>query len=106
MERRWPIYLASKLRIIEELGDPPPDTLGAIRRFRLVAARYERGRDPLANEPAFRAWGEALGHPITTTAILGRLPRHRHFVDVRGASCRRTEKRRSGLLRARTERPG
>lgn len=47
-------------------------------------------------------WGTIFGDAVVATAILDRLLHHGHVITIRGDGYRLREKRRSGLMPART----
>jgi len=102
LDRRLRIYLAPKILVIDEMGYLPLDEMGAMIFFQLVSARYERGSIILTSNKSYGEWGSIFGDPIIATAILDRLLHHSTTVNIRGESYRLKERRKAGLLPART----
>ena len=71
--------------------------------FQLVSRRYERGSILITGNRSVGEWGDVFGDNVVATAILDRLLHHSTVVTIRGESYRLLEKRRSGLLKQRTQ---
>jgi len=52
----------------------------------------------LTSNKGFAEWGDVLGDPVVSTAILDRLLHHSHILNIRGESYRLKEKKRAGLF--------
>jgi DNA replication protein DnaC len=91
-----------QLLIIDEIGYIPIDRHGANLFFQLVSRRYERGAIILTSNQSLGAWGDVFGDPVIATAVLDRLLHHSITVNIRGESYRLREKRKAGLLAAKT----
>lgn len=92
---RWAVYTRPKLLGVDEGGYLPLERLDATLFFRLVSARYERGRMILTSNKRFSAWGAVFGEAVLATAMLDRLLHHSTVVNIRGESYRLREKKRS-----------
>ena len=62
-----------------------------------MAERYERGSIILTSNKGFAEWGDLLGDTVVAAAILNRLLRHNHVLNIRGSSYRLREKQQAGL---------
>lgn len=97
LQRRWRVYLRPALLIIDEIGYTQLDRQEAELLFRLVAERYERSSVILTSNKYFSDWGELLSDSIPATALLDRLPRHAHVVNIRGETYRLRDRVKAGL---------
>lgn len=68
LDRRMRVYIAPKVLIIDEMGYPPLDDLGATVFFQLVSACYERGSIILTSNESYGEWASIFGDPIIATA--------------------------------------
>ena len=92
------IYLAPKVLVVDEFGFWPYDREAATAFFTLVSARYEKGSIILTSNKGFGEWGELLGDTVIASAVLDRLLRQSHVLNIRGESYRLREKRQAGLF--------
>jgi DNA replication protein DnaC len=68
--------------------------------FNVVAKRYERGSIILASNLPFGQWSSAFADDETlTAAMLDRLLRHGHIVQIAGESYRLKDKRKAGQVK-------
>ena len=98
LDRRMRVYLSPKVLVVDEFGIWPYDRESATTFFTLVSARYERGSIILTSNKGFGEWGELLGDTVIASAVLDRLLRHSHVLNIRGESFRLREKRQAGLF--------
>jgi DNA replication protein DnaC len=64
LDRRMRVYLVPKFLIIDEMGCPPLDEMGATVFFQLVSARYERGWLPVNLFPPRISRPSGLPYPL------------------------------------------
>lgn len=93
----------AKLLIVDELGYLPFDPKAAHLFFQLVSKRYENGSMLITSNRAIGEWGEVFGDSVVATAILDRLLHHSHILAIKGESYRLKEKRKSGLVKNKTQ---
>lgn len=96
-------FTKPKLLIIDELGYLPFEPDAAHLFFQLVCRRYERGSILITGNRPVIEWGVIFGDNVLATAILDRLLHHSHVIAIKGESYRLKEKKRSGLLKPRTD---
>ena len=92
------VYLAPRVLVVDEFGIWPHDRESATAFFTLESARYGRGIIILTSSKGFGEWGELLGDTVIALAVLDRLLRHSHVLNIRGESFRLREKRQAGLF--------
>ena len=100
LRRRMRRYLSPKVLIIDEMGYQPFPPTAANLFFQLVSARYERSSIIMTSNKAFGAWGEVLGDPVVTSAILDRMLHHAYVVNIRGESYRMRERKAAGMYQS------
>lgn len=100
LSRRMRRYLSPKVLIIDEMGYQPFPPAAANLFFQLVTARYERSSIIITSNKAFGAWGEVLGDPVITGAILDRMLHHSYVINIRGDSYRLKERKAAGLYQS------
>lgn len=100
LRRRMRRYLSPKVLIIDEMGYQPFPPSAANLFFQLVSARYERSSIIITSNKAFGAWGEVLGDPVVTSAILDRMLHHSYVVNIRGDSYRLRERKAAGMYQS------
>lgn len=98
-------YAKPKLLIIDELGYLPFEKRSAHLFFQLVARRYEKGSLLITTNQMVAQWGTVFGDDVLAAAILDRLLHHSHTLMIQGESYRLKQKRKAGLLDARTSKP-
>jgi DNA replication protein DnaC len=82
-------YMKAGLVIIDEVGSETFTREEANLSFRLVSYRYQRGSLCITSNKAIKDWPEMLaGGEVITTAILDRLLRSCHVLNIRGRSYR------------------
>ena len=84
--------------MVDGFGIWPYDRESATAFFTLVSARYERGQNHPDLEQGLRGMGELLGDIVIASAVLDRLLRHSHVLNIRGESYRLKDKRQAGLF--------
>lgn len=77
-----------ELLIIDELGFVPLSKTGAAMLFAVFSQRYERAPALAASNLPFAAWTAVLGSERLTGALLERLTRHVHILEMNGDSYR------------------
>jgi DNA replication protein DnaC len=87
-----------KLLVIDEMGHPPLDEVGATIFFHLVSARYEGGSIILTSNESYGELGSIFYDSIIATAILDRLLHHSTTVTILGESYRLKDRRKAGLI--------
>lgn len=102
LEEELMSFSKPKLLIIDELGYLPFEPDAAHLFFQLVCRRYEKGSILITGNRTVSEWDVVFGDSVLATAILDRLLHHSHVVTIRGESYRLREKKRSGLLQARS----
>lgn len=91
--------LAPKLLILDEIGNLPMHKQQADLFFQIIAKRYERGSVTLTSNLSFGDWEQTFdGNAALTSAMLDRLLRNAHVIQIRGESYRLRDARQSGLL--------
>ena len=95
LEKRMKKYINPELLVIDEMGNDRLE-LQVVKEahllFKVIDKRYNDKKSLIfttnVEEPD---WGEFLGDPITTTAILDRIHHHSVIVDIDGPSYRQYE---------------
>ena len=95
LEKRMKKYINPELLVIDEMGNDRLE-LQVVKEahllFKVIDKRYNEKKSLIfttnVEEPD---WGEFLGDPITTTAILDRIHHHSVIVDIDGPSYRQYE---------------
>ncbi len=95
LEKRMKKYINPELLVIDEMGNDRLE-LQVVKEahllFKVIDKRYNEKKSLIfttnVEEPD---WGEFLGDPITTTAILDRIHHHSVIVDIDGPSYREYE---------------
>ena len=95
LEKRMKKYINPELLVIDEMGNDRLE-LQVVKEahllFKVIDKRYNDKKSLIfttnVEEPD---WGEFLGDPITTTAILDRIHHHSVIVDIDGPSYREYE---------------
>lgn len=100
LRRRMRRYLSPKVLIIDEMGYQPFPPVAANLFFQLISARYERSSIIMTSNKAFGAWGEVLGDPVVTSAVLDRMLHHAYVVNIRGESYRMRERKAAGMYQS------
>ena len=77
---------AYELLIVDELGFVPLSKTGAELLFEMLSQRYERGSTMVTSNLPFAEWTEVLGSERLTGALLDRLTRHVHILEMNGDS--------------------
>jgi len=83
-----------ELLIIDELGFVPLSKTGAELLFELIGQRYERGSTIVTSNLPFDEWTATFGEERLTGALLDRLTRHVHILEMNGRSCRLSQSRK------------
>lgn len=95
--------LQVRLLIVDEIGYLPMTREEANLFFQVVAKRYEKGAVILTSNLPFGQWGQAFaGDETLTAALLDRLLHHSHVLQIKGESYRLKDKRKAGIIKART----
>jgi DNA replication protein DnaC len=95
-------YAKPKLVVVDELGYLPFEKRSAHLFFQLVVRRYERGSMLVTTNQMVTQWGQVFGDEMIATAILDRLLHHSHTLVIQGESYRLKQKKRAGLVGARS----
>ena len=90
-----------KLLIIDKLGDVPLSQTGAELLFEVFNQRYDRGAMIVTSNLPFDEWTRVLGSERLTGALLDRLTRHVHILEMNGESYRLAHSKK----RVRREKP-
>jgi DNA replication protein DnaC len=96
-------YAKPKLLVIDELGYLPLEKHTAHLFFQLVSRRYERGSMLITTNQTVTQWGHVFGDDMIAAAVLDRLLHHSHVLVIQGDSYRLRQKKRAGLLGAKTD---
>jgi len=92
------VVMSPKLLIIDEIGYLPFGREEANLFFNVVAKRYERGSTLLTSNLPFSQWAGAFANDTTlTAAMLDRLLRHCHVIQISGESYRLKDKKKIGI---------
>jgi hypothetical protein len=83
-----------ELLIIDELGFVPLSKTGAELLFEVFSRRYERSSTLVTSNLPFNEWTEAFGSERLTGALLDRLTRHVHILEMNGESYRLKDSKR------------
>jgi DNA replication protein DnaC len=95
--------IGPRLLIVDEIGYLPFGRKEANLFFNVVAKRYERGSMILTSNLTFAQWHGAFADDQTlTAAMLDRLLRHGHIVQIAGESYRLKNKRKAGQTGSKT----
>lgn len=79
------------LLIIDDVRHVPPRPEYATLLFELVEARYRRKSMIVSSNLSVREWGEVLGNPALTAAMVDRLMEHAHVLNIRRGRSYRSE---------------
>ena len=82
-----------ELLIVDELGFVPLSKTGAELLFELIGQRYERGSTIVTSNLPFDEWTATFGEERLTGALLDRLTRHVHILEMNGRSYRLAQSR-------------
>ena len=88
------------LLIIDELGFVPLSRTGAELIFEIFSQRYERGSILVTTNLPFDEWTEVFGSERLTGALLDRLTRHVHILEMNGDSYRLKRSRENAAPQA------
>ena len=77
-----------KLLIVDELGYVPLSQVGAELLFEVFSQRYERGSIIVTSNLSFEEWPAVFRSESLTGALLDRLTRHVHILEMNGESYR------------------
>lgn len=92
-----------RLLIVDELGYLPLEKSAAHDLFQVIAQRYEYGSLIITSNLNFGQWDQTLGgDSALAAALLDRLLHHAHVMPMQGESYRLKDKRRAGLIDAKT----
>ncbi len=80
-----------ELLIVDELGFVPLSKTGAELLFEVFSQRYERTSTLVTSNLPSAEWTETLGSERLTGALLDRLTRHVHILEMNGESYRLKE---------------
>ena len=95
--------MSYRLLIIDEIGYLPLDRDQANLFFQVIAKRYEKGSVIVTSNLSFGQWDSAFAEDSTlTAALLDRLLHHSHILPIQGESYRLKDKRKTGILTAKT----
>lgn len=100
LDEKPKLFTIPRLLIIDEIGYPPIDRLGANPFLQSISRRYERRPMILTGNQSLAAWVDVFGDRVIATAILDRLLHHAVTLNIRGTSHRLKEKLKAGLVRA------
>lgn len=82
-------YMSTSLLLVDEMGYDPMSRDEASLFFRLVSYRYGRGAMVITTNKSIRDWTELLaGDEVLATAILDRLLRRAHVLNIKVRSYR------------------
>jgi hypothetical protein len=74
-----------------------------ISSLQIIAKRYDVGSVILTSNLVFGQWDQTFaGDTALTAALLDRLLHHAHVITIRGDSYRLKDRRKAGLLEAKT----
>ena len=74
--------------MVDEIGYLPMSLTGGMLFFQLINQRYERASTVLTCNKSFEDWGQILGDEVMAAALLDRLLRRCHIVNIPGNSYR------------------
>ena len=92
LETRLKFFSKYTVLIIDEVGYLPIDKEGANLLFQLINKRYENSSTIITTNKPFSEWGEVFGDSVLASAILDRLLRHSHVINIVGSSYRLKDK--------------
>ena len=104
LQRLQKLLLSQDLLIIDELGFVPLSKTGAGLLFEVISQRYGRGSIIITSNLPFDEWTEVFGSERLTGAILDRLTRHVHILEMNGESFRPAPEPQSQRLKSRKPR--
>ena len=94
LQRLQKMMVSQDLMIIDEPGFVPPSMTGAELLFQVISQRHERGPIVITSSPPFDEWIEVFGSERLTGAILDRLTRHVHILEMNGDGDRLRQSRK------------
>lgn len=69
--------------------------------FQVIVKRYEKGSTILTSNLSFGQWDETFAdNTALTSAMLDRILRHSHVIQIKGDSYRLREKRKAGVVKS------
>ena len=71
--------------------------------FQFVSSRYEKRSTIYTSNKSFSEWGEVLGDPIMTAAVLDRILHHCTVINIKGESYRLKDRKKNSLQTMRKE---
>jgi DNA replication protein DnaC len=86
-------FLKYETVIVDELGYVSFDTEGCDILFNLISNRLDAGSMIIATNLAFNEWGKVFKDPFLTGALVDRVARRAHVLDMSGKSYRFKETR-------------
>jgi DNA replication protein DnaC len=97
--------IGPRLLVIDELGYLPFGREEANLFFNVIAKRYERSSTIVISNLAFTQWAMTLADDATlTAALLDRLLRYVHIVQINGESYRLKDRKKAGHVKVFCER--
>jgi DNA replication protein DnaC len=95
--------MSPRLLIIDEVGYLPLSRQQAHQIFQIIAKRYEVGSVILTSNLVFGQWDQTFASDTAlTAALLDRLLHNAHVIPIKGESYRLKDKRKAGLIEAKT----
>lgn len=88
LTQRLKTLIFPSLLVVDEIGYLPISRTGAMLFFQLMSRRYETATTILTSNKSFDEWGEVFGDEVMAGALIDRLVRHCHIVNIRGNSYR------------------
>ena len=103
LEYRIKTYSRFKLMIVDEIGYLPLTREESNLFFQFVSSRYEKRSTIYTSNKSFSEWGEVLGDPIMTAAVLDRILHHCTVINIKGESYRLKDRKKNSLQTMRRE---
>ena len=103
LEYRIKTYSRFKLMIVDEIGYLPLTREESNLFFQFVSSRYEKRSTLYTSNKSFSEWGEVLGDPIMTAAVLDRILHHCTVINIKGESYRLKDRKKNSLQTMRKE---
>jgi DNA replication protein DnaC len=102
LKERMTLLIKPKVLILDEMGYLALDSFAATCMFQLVSERYEKGSIILTSNKSYGDWGQIFADNVIASAILDRLLHHSTTINIKGESYRLKDKKKAGVIAAKT----
>ncbi len=109
LEEKLKIFIKPEILLIDEVGFDrleQESSRNAALFFKVIDARYCKNSTILTTNIDFKAFGDYLGDPVATTAIVDRMVHHSIIISIEGPSFRMHESKILNKLSRKKDRKG